>query len=370
VKPGWTSAPFEEVVEDCSAGSAKTLQSNYLPSGRFAVVDQGQQLIAGYVNDAELLCHVESPAVIFGDHTRIFKFVDFPFCLGADGVKVLRPKTRAADGKYLYHYLLAQQIPEAGYSRHFKYLKRLNVVLPPIDEQRRIAAILDQAEALRAKRRQALAKLDTLTQSLFLEMFGDPLRNTQGLTLRRVDSICRIVRGSSPRPQGDPRYYGGPIPRLMVADLTRDGWFVTPRIDSLTEMGAELSRPVPAGTVVMAVSGNVGLVSILKVNACIHDGFVGFTYLNETVVEPRYLVTLLHLLKVTHEQRKAGAIFQNLTTTDIKAMRIPVPALELQRSFVAQLGALDKTASYIKHSRDRLIHLSSSLQSGAFRGEL
>ncbi len=249
-------------------------------------------------------------------------------------------------------------------------LTKITVPVPSLDEQRRIAAILDQAEALRARRRQTLAKLDTLTQSLFLEMFGDPVRERGRWPVARIDSICRIVRGSSPRPQGDARYYGGPIPRLMVADLTRDGWLVTPRIDSLTNEGAKLSRPVPAGTVVMAVSGNVGLTSILAVDACIHDGFVGLLDLDLSAVAPHFLQALLTLLKATHEQRKAGAIFQNLTTTDIKAMEVPLPPRPLQEVFLKRLSAVSMIGNVIHKATTRLESLSASIQKRAFRGEL
>ena len=148
-------------MADESGGNMKTLQSEFLPAGRFAVVDQGKDLIAGYVNEEKRLCQSKLPVIIFGDHTRRFKFIDFPFCMGADGVKILRPKVEA-DVKYLYHYFRQVALTAGGYDRHFKYLKRIDVILPPLPEQRRIAEILDRAEALRAKRRATLARLDAL----------------------------------------------------------------------------------------------------------------------------------------------------------------------------------------------------------------
>ena len=244
------------------------------------------------------------------------------------------------------------------------------VPLPPLPEQRRIAAILDQADTLRAKRREALAQLDSLTQSTFIEMFGDPVSNERGWPTESVADLCALVRGSSPRPQGDPRYFGGPVPRLMVADITRDGWLVTPKIDSLTEEGAKKSRPVPAGTVVMAVSGNVGLVSRLAVDACVHDGFVAFTKLNEKRCNPDYLLALLHLSKAVHEKSKAGAIFINLTTSDIKAMRLPLPELALQREFLARLSRVAALTGSMRGSAGQMDALFTSLQHRAFAGML
>lgn len=250
-------------------------------------------------------------------------------------------------------------------------IKALPVPLPPLPEQRRIAAILDQADALRAKRRDSMALLDTLAQSIFLDMFGSPVLNERGWPTTTVADMCDLVRGSSPRPQGDGRYFGGPIPRLMVADITRDGWHVTPRIDSLTLEGAKRSRPVPAGTVVMAVSGNVGLASLLTVDACIHDGFVGFTELQTSIIEPEFLLALLRLLQSTgYERAKAGAIFINLTTADIKAMRVPLPPLHLQQRFVCAVGRAMHLKCRHTDSLAGLDELFASLQHRAFRGEL
>lgn len=249
-------------------------------------------------------------------------------------------------------------------------LEAITVPLPPLAEQRRIAAVLDAAEALRAKRSAALAKLDSLTQSIFLEMFGDPVRNERNWPTATVADICNLVRGSSPRPQGDPLYFGGPVPRLMIADITRDGWHVTPRIDSLTIEGAKRSRPVPAGTVVMAVSGNIGLVARLAVDACVHDGFVAFTGLDESRLEPGFLLNLLHLSKTAHEQNKAGAIFINLTTTDIKRMPMPLPPMKLQHDFMQRAAKVDKLVDSHRRSLASIDGLIASIQHRAFRGEL
>lgn len=165
-------------------------------------------------------------------------------------------------------------------------------------------------------------------------------------------------------------FFGGPVPRLMVADITRDGWLVTPRIDSLTLEGAKRSRPVPAGTVVMAVSGNIGLVSQLAIDACVHDGFVAFTNLSVNKCEPGFLLALLHFSKALHDKNKAGAIFINLTTTDIKAMRLPLPPNNLQREFLRRVKSLDALRTSQLKSQANLDTLFAALQHSAFRGDL
>ncbi|MFW6195085.1 MAG: restriction endonuclease subunit S, partial [Chloroflexota bacterium] len=216
----WKVVPFDKVFVDASRGNPKTPQREYLGSGPFPVVDQGKDLIAGYVDDAGRLCKAPLPVIVFGDHTRAIKYVDFPFCMGADGVKVLRPEIEA-NVKYLYHYLRQLRLTEGGYDRHFKYLKRSHIVLPPLEEQRRIAAILDQAEALRAKRRAAIDRLDSLTQSIFLDMFGDPVTNPKGWPVCSLAKLGDIHTGKTP-PTKLEGMFGDDIPFATPSDLDVD----------------------------------------------------------------------------------------------------------------------------------------------------
>lgn len=251
------------------------------------------------------------------------------------------PDQDKAFPKYVYYALLSK-VPDflrnavGGAQPNISQgkIKATRIPLPPLEEQKRIATILDKADAIRRKRQQAIQLADEFLRAVFLDMFGDPVTNPKGWGTSRIDAICKIVRGSSPRPKGDPRYYGGPVPRLMVADLTRDGKHVNAKIDSLTEEGAKKSRPTKKGTVVMAVSGNVGLTSILSADACIHDGFIAFNDLDSSVVLPEFLQEMMTFLKSTHANRQAGAIFQNLTTSQIKEMLIPIPGVHLQKKYL------------------------------------
>ena len=182
--------PFLDVFKDASGGNVKTRKTEFLEEGEIPVVDQGQRLVAGFVNDRSRICKAKPPVIVFGDHTRAFKYVDFEFAMGADGTKVLVPKVES-DTKYLYYALTAMEVPAAGYSRHYKFLKQTKVPLPPLAEQKRIAGILDAADALRVKRREALAQLDTLIQSTFLDMFGDPVTNPMGWRVGRLERLLQ-----------------------------------------------------------------------------------------------------------------------------------------------------------------------------------
>ena len=131
----------------------------------------------------------------------------------------------------------------------------------------------------------------------------------------------------------------------MISDITRDGTYVTPRTDSLTVEGAARSRPIRSGDVVMAVSGAVGLPAILAIDACIHDGFVGFRNLSNQVTAQFFYYYLLTIRKSSQRQA-VGATFQNLNTDQIRRWAVPLPPDKYQSNFTA---AARRLAALVRH---------------------
>ena len=187
-------ARFEEVFSDETKRGRKIQTCEYLPTGKYPIIDQGQAQIAGYTNLEEGLFK-DVPAIIFGDHTRVIKYVDFPFFLGADGVKVLKAKIDDVSYKYLFYSLQNARIPNTGYNRHYKWLKEVDIPLPELEEQRRIAALLDKVSDLIAKRRAQLDKLDLLVKARFVEMFGDITANPKGWKKEKLQSHIDMITG-------------------------------------------------------------------------------------------------------------------------------------------------------------------------------
>lgn len=357
------NVPFEDVFADESGGNIKTPQSEYQSSGRFPVVDQGKHLIAGYVDDDARLCGDGRPAIVFGDHTRCVKYVGFPFCMGADGVKVLRPKIET-DLKYLYYYLKQVKLPDAGYDRHYKYLKRIEVVLPPLPEQIRIAAILDQADALRVKRREALAQLDNLAQSIFIEMLGAPATNPKGWTYKSLFDLGKVVTGGTP-PSAKPGMFDGPIPFVTPGDLESD----EPVKRSLTTEGAKESRTVRAGaTLVCCIGATIGKMGIAQVQSAFNQQLNAVEWTGE--VDDLYGHAVLRFFKPTIKTWGASTTLPILKKSSFEKIEIPVPPLPLQRKFADRVKAAEKLRVAHKSSLAELDELFASLQNLAFKGGL
>ena len=165
-------ASFVDVFEDVTRLGRKIPTTDYAADGTYPIIDQGQEQIAGYTDETDGLFE-DVPAIIFGDHTRVIKYVDKPCFLGADGVKLLKAKIPNANYRYLYYVLQNARIPNTGYNRHFKWLKEVEIPLPDADTQAAIVAALDKLTTLISLRKQQIAKLDELVKARFVEMFGD-----------------------------------------------------------------------------------------------------------------------------------------------------------------------------------------------------
>lgn len=150
-------------------------KSAYRAVGRWPVIDQGKQFIAGYTDDDTKVLDFTEPLIIFGDHTRAFKFVDFPFVLGADGTKPLH----ASDGyvpRFLYFALANLDVPSRGYNRHYTVLSKMRIPKPTPDEQREIVSILDALDRKIALHRQKRTVLEALFQSLLHKLMTGEIR--------------------------------------------------------------------------------------------------------------------------------------------------------------------------------------------------
>ena len=167
---------FTDFYRDVTKAGTKIPQEKYLKVGHYPVIDQGRQAIVGRWDSDDGICK-EIPAIIFGDHTRAIKYIEEPFFIGADGVKILRPVNVQDNPKYLYYALQAARIPNLGYSRHFKALKELDFHVCSIEKQDEIVRILEKIDYLIEQCHEEDSCLNQIVKSRFIELFGNPITN-------------------------------------------------------------------------------------------------------------------------------------------------------------------------------------------------
>lgn len=372
-----------DLISISSGGTPKRDVPEYFENGTIPWVKTGD-LKGKYVNFPEELITQEalnnSSAKVFPKRTVLLAM--YGATIGACSILDFEAATNQAcaallptekvDENYLFYYLsyLKPEIIKMGVGGaqpniSASIIKDIKIPLPPLSEQKRIAELLDAADNLRKKDKALLEKYDQLAQSLFLEMFGDPVKNEKGWEVILTSEICEIVRGSSPRPKGDPRFYGAGVPRLMVADLTRDGKFVSAKIDSLTIEGSKKSRFMSKGELVMAVSGKPGVSAILMEDCCIHDGFAGFKKVrnnfNLIFLQEYYSQYVVSIIA-----KSEGAIFQNITTEDIRKIRVFNVNISLQNEFAEKVQLIEKQKEIAKQNLEKSEELMKGLMGRVF----
>lgn len=183
----------------------------------------------------------------------------------------------------------------------------------------------------------------------------------------KLGEVGEVIRGASPRPKNDARFYGGSIPRLMVEDVTRDGKIVIPEVDFLTEEGAKRSRPCKQGTLTIVCSGTVGVPSFLGVDACIHDGFLALKCIVESVCDDYLYHQLCRLQQSFDRSATHGGVFTNLTTSSVREFTVPLPPTRAEQEAIAD--ALSDADAQIE-SLEQLIAKKRQIKQGAMQGLL
>lgn len=356
---------FTDVFLDETKLGHKIQASEYQSFGNYPIIDQGQSQIAGYTNVEDGIFS-DVPAIIFGDHTRVIKYVDTPFFLGADGVKVLKSKLLDVDYKYLFYCLQNVKIPDTGYNRHFKWLKEAEIPLPPLDEQRRIAAVLDKVSDLIAKRREQLDKLDELVKARFVEMFGG-IHDSLKYTYVKIDSFASVISGGTPN-RGIPEYWeGGNIKWVKTTEL--QNCIITDTEEKITILGMNNSsaKLVPANTILIAMYGQGktrGMTGYLAVESTTNQACACILPSNR--FNQKYLWSYLILSYDKLRNMAMGGNQPNLSIGIIKSFPVLLPPLEMQNQFANFIDQTDKSKLTIQRSLDKIETLKKALMQEYF----
>jgi type I restriction enzyme S subunit len=270
----WIKAPLADCIVSIPAASKRKVQAReYKPVGRYPVVDQGQEQFTGWTDDESAVIDAPLPLIVFGDHTRVFKYLDIPFARGADGTQLLRPKA-GIDPLFFFYACRAIDLPSRGYNRHFTILKEKELSYPADPkEQIAIARVLRHAEVVLHQQATLLDSLQALKRAAMRELFTRGLRGEsqketeigpvpESWEPRTILELCEIWSGGTPR-KSVAEYWNGDIPWVSGKDLKLPA--LDDAIDHVSEAGVEAaSRLAPAGAVLLLVRG-MGLAKDLPV---------------------------------------------------------------------------------------------------------
>ncbi|PSF29449.1 restriction endonuclease subunit S [Aphanothece hegewaldii CCALA 016] len=251
-------------------------------------------------------------------------------------------------------------------------LKALLIPLPPLSEQKRIAKILDRAEELRSKRRQAIAQLDTLTQAIFIEMFGDPITNHKNVKTVPLATVCKRITDGTHQP---PKWSTSGHPFLFVSNIvTGEITFDTAKFIS-SETHKELTRrcPIEVGDVLYSTVGSYGVPAIVKTQRKFaFQRHIAHIKPDSNFIDSQFLCAMLASppLKQQADRTARGVAQKTINLEEIRKFTIFCPPINIQQEFAQRIEAVEKLKAVHRTSLSELDALFASLQHRAFRGEL
>ncbi len=426
----WIEINVSDVIQKISTNRKKIKQKAYLKSGSLPIIDQGKKYIGGYTNDFSKKIICELPVIVFGDHTKAIKFINFNFAPGADGVKVI--KSISFYNPKLFGFflkVLINKIPDKGYARHFQHIEKTRIPLPPLPEQHSIVSKIEELfseldngiESLKKAReqlktyRQAVLKYafegkltkewrnvnnvynnNYLIQLKFqIEKFNknksgqDLPRRLPPIDLKKLKSLpfgwvwieahktCKSVRDGT---HDTPKYVKIGVPLITSKNL-KNGKIDFSNIQFISEKDhIEISKrsSVENGDILFGMIGTIGNPVIISSNSSFSIKNVGLFKKNPELILPKYLKYWLDsstLLKMLEDlQLIKGTTQKFISLGNLRVLPIPCSSTEEQRAIVSEiesrLSVCDKIEQTIEDSLKKAEALRQSILKKAFAGEL
>lgn len=383
VPPGWDVLPFEQAVDVVSDKGKRVKQGAYLLAGRIPVIDQGQDTIGGYTDDEDMAFDDELPVILFGDHTRSLKYVDRRFAVGAEGVKILRPREGYVP-KFFYYLLRSLQIPSRGYSRHFQFLRKFHLLHAPEVQQQRIVAEIEKQfsrldEAV-ASLKRTKAKFKRYKAGVLKAAIDGKLAPTAGpwKQVALGDVTTSIRNGYSKKPDAE---QGTRIFRISaVRPMKLDANDV--RYLSGTPADYEPFLVEPGDVLFTRYNGNRDYVGVcarvpLNLPPTIYPDKLIRVRVPRLMMLPEFLVILAstgHAREYIESKIRTTAGQSGISGGDLKVLPLDIPRMEEQLQIVAEverrLSVIEDLEATVEANFTRADRLRQSILGQAFSGKL
>jgi len=347
----WKSSGFTDCLAKEKMQKVKIMARDYSKKGKIPVVDQGQDLISGWT-DREDAAIENLPVIIFGDHTRIFKFIDFPFAIGADGTQIIRPNDNFFP-RFFYYYCRSLDIPNRGYSRHYSILKEKQIRYPDMAEQKKISLILKKIEDAISLQRKLIDRTTELKLSTQHLLLVDRKAAKGNWDSKKLCGVCTFTTGKLNSNAAKP---DGQYPFFTCSQETA-------KIDSYA---------FDQEAVILSGNNAQGIYSAKyfngKFNA--YQRTYIFTVKNCDELSYKYLLYDLSLKLNMLRRMSLGATTKYLTATILNNLDISLPPIKEQIEIAEILSALDKKIDLHRERHEKFEKLFAASLQKLMSGEL
>ena len=375
----WEVVSFESCIIKKNFKAKKIKQQDYKPYGKYPVIDQGQNMIAGYWDNKNEVFGENLPVIIFGDHTRIIKYIDFPFVPGADGTRILIPNISFISPKFFYYSLLNLKIPSRGYNRHFSLLREQKIPLPPLAEQQKIAAVLSAVQEAKEKTEAVISATKAIKKSMMKHLFTyGPVspEETETVLLKETEigpvpedwHVVRLREVAEKVKQKDPRR--DPIHEFKYIDVSA----ISNDLLKITSYSEFLGKDAPHRARKAIQTNDIIFATVrpyLKRIAMVPENLNGqiastafcVIHCQKQIANPYYIfytVSLDNFIKGVSENQR-GSSYPAVTDKDILNQYIPLPPLPIQQKIASILSAIDAKIEAEENKKQALEELFKTL---------
>ncbi len=373
-------AVYKDIVSKISVpADKKTKQKEYKKSGKIPIVDQGQNLIGGYTDDDNKVLNCEKPVIIFGDHTCAVKFISFPFGVGADGVKVLKPKADVLP-KYLYYgtQYLVLQLQDRGYARHYQHIEKMNLPIFSIPEQEKIVAKIEELfsqidegiETLTKTKEQLKKYRQAVLKNAFDNIEGEEYTIGEACEDVKVGIVIKPSQYYTSEKDGTKAFRSANVREFHIDDFD---WVY------LSQEGQEKNKRtiVHTGDVLVVRSGYPGTACVVteKFDGC-NAIDVLIAVPNQKLVLPEYLCAYTNspLGKMFVAEKKRGVGQKHFNVGGYTKMKIIIPDFIEQQRIVLEIDNKLSVCNMIEKTVDESLQQAEafkySILKKAFEGRL
>ncbi|MCT8823585.1 restriction endonuclease subunit S [Glaesserella parasuis] len=387
---GWNKINITKVFTQISTTGKNIATKDCLSVGKYPVIDQGAEYISGYFNDETKVIPVENKVIVFGDHTRNFKLIDFDFIVGADGVKIFQP-AKDIDPDFFYYQCLSLNLPNKGYHRHFRYLKECDFIYPSFSQQQKLAkkftALLSQVAEIKQRLEKIPALLKTYRQSVLARAVNGELsakwREENGVSLESwaISTLKNLTTkiGSGSTPKGA-EYLPEGVP--FIRSLNIYTHFI--KFDDLAFINDEQAQKlknvvIEQGDLLLNITG----ASIGRVNIAPKEFIGGRVNQHVAIIRSKLDKIRPHFLHIFFASPKIqkwindenyGSTRQALTKGMLEELKIAVPSLE-EQNYITQavekhLNFANQLEARVNAALERINLMTQAILAKGFRGEL
>jgi type I restriction enzyme S subunit len=303
--------------------------------------------------------------------------------IGSTEFFVFDSKPDISDIGFLYYLLTTDLIVEnavnsmvgaSGRQRaDWQYIKKIKINFPPLPIQQRIAEILGRYDELIENYQRQIKILESNAQEIYREMFVrriDKENLPDGWEEIKIGDVCKIARGSSPRPINDQSFFvDGSIPWIKIADATASGKFLYETKEHVNEYGASFSRHLEKGSLIIATSGTLGFCIFLGVKGCVHDGWL-YIAEHKDSINLQYMFFVINSLTDYFNNMSYGAAIQNINTDILRETPMILPDKASLNKFQEVIIPIDEKVDNLSRQISKLRQMRDKLLPRLLNGEL